>query len=169
MSIKYLLDGYNIIHQMPGSNLAKLEDQRWHLIRFIEQYQPQGSVKNLVTIIFDGKLESFGRMASSAAQIIFSQGESADDRIKKIVAQAKNKKNIIVVSDDRDVQYATRALGAKAISVMAFLRQGKSQKQNRTLKDQAVPLEKHISECDESRITSEMTKIWLKPGKKDGN
>ncbi len=56
MSIHYLLDGYNIIHQMPAAlDLTKLEDQRRHLIRFVEQHRPQGSANNRVTIIFDGE------------------------------------------------------------------------------------------------------------------
>jgi predicted RNA-binding protein with PIN domain len=167
MSIKYILDGYNLLPQMLGSNLAKLEDQRRYLVRFIEQHQPQGSLKNSVTIVFDGNLESYGRMASSAAQIIFSQGDSADDRIKKIVAQAKNRKNIVVVTDDRAVQYAIRALGAKACCVKDFLSQGKNTGRKKPAVGKTVQPEKHISKCDESKITSEMQKIWLKPGKKD--
>jgi predicted RNA-binding protein with PIN domain len=171
MSIKYLLDGYNIIHQMPGPYLAKLEDRRWHLIRFIERSRPQGSAKNSVTIVFDsiGNLESFGGMASATVQVVFSQGESADDRIKKIVAQASNKKNITVVTDDRAVQYAIRALGAKASGVKAFLSQGKNSGPQNPGTDGAPSSEKYISKRDEAEITSEMQKIWLKPGHGNGD
>ena len=78
-----------MIHQMPSAlNQAKLEDQRRYLVHFMEQHRPQGSVNNRVTIVFDGSTDVFGGMRSSAAKIIFSQGESADDKIKKIVGQA---------------------------------------------------------------------------------
>ena len=94
MSIHYLLDGYNIIHQMPVLKLAKLEDQRLDLIRLIEQRSLQGSLKNCVTVVFDGNLDIFGGMESTAAKIIFSKGESADDKIRTIVTEAHNTKNI---------------------------------------------------------------------------
>lgn len=164
MSIHYLLDGYNITHQMPALKSAKLEDQRWELLRFIEKHSPQGSLNNRVTVVFDGSRDVFGTMSSAAAKVIFSQGESADDKIRTIVARAGNTKNIIVVTDDRDIQYAVGALGAKAISVQEFLRKNKlSGKKPKQIKKISSAQEKYISKTDESKITSELGKIWLKP------
>jgi len=89
---------------MPSAlSLDKLEDRRRHLVRFIEQHAPQGSPNNRVTIVFDGDLDIFGGMTSTTAKIIFSQGESADDKIKRIVSQAENVKNVVVVSDDMEM------------------------------------------------------------------
>ncbi len=153
---------------MPVSKLAKLEDQRLDLIRLIEKCSPQGSSKNRVTVVFDGKLDVFGGMRSTAAKIIFSQGESADDTIRTIVAGAKNTKNIVVVTDDRDIHYAVGALGAQVISVREFLNKcqlpgkGKSQRVKRGKTVSSMP-EKYISKTDESKITSELGTIWLKP------
>ena len=153
---------------MPGASLTKLEERRWHLVRFIERNRPQGSANNSVTVVFDGNSDAYGRMNSPVVRVIFSSGESADDTIKKIVAQEKNKKNVIVVTDDRDVQYAIRALGAKASSVKAFLSQGNGPGQTKPGKMSSDLTEKVISKSDESKITSEMKEIWLKPGKKRG-
>ncbi len=122
-----------------------------------------------MTIVFDGNTEVFGGMTSPAVKIIFSQGESADDKIKKIVARVQNTKNIIVVSDDRDIQYAVRALGAKVSSVRAFLNQAKGPGKIPG-KTKRVPENKNssgskenISKSDEHKITSEMGEIWLRP------
>lgn len=179
MSIHYLLDGYNLIHQMPSAlDQATLEDQRYHLVRFIEQSRPQGSLNNPVTIVFDGNIDIFGGMSSSSAKIVFSHGESADEKIKKIVAQAKNTKDIIVVTDDRAIQYAVRALGAKISGTQAFLGKAKGIKRSSegkgSLKSKRGvapnPLsenKKYIPRNDEAKITSEFSKIWLDPnGKK---
>ena len=54
MSLHYLLDGYNVIHQMPDLNRPALEDQRRALVHFLETRRPQGSSRNRVTIVFDG-------------------------------------------------------------------------------------------------------------------
>jgi len=156
---------------MSAANLAQLEDQRAQLVRFIEQCSPQGSSNNRVTIVFDGKMDIFGGMSSSAAKIIFSQGESADDKIKNIVSQTKNTKNIVVVSDDRDIQYAVRALGAKVSGVKAFLtktrvfkgKKSADQHSSKQVNKNSSVSEKYISSSDEIKITSEFKKIWLKP------
>jgi len=157
---------------MPVLKLDKLEDQRRNLVHFIEQRSPQGSSKNCVTIVFDGDQDVFGGMKSTAATILFSQGESADDKIRRIVAEAKNTKNIVVVTDDRDIQYAVGALGAKAIGVSQFLSKGESvgtqkrkpivQKNTKQARKVSPESEKYISKTDESEITSELGKIWLK-------
>jgi len=154
---------------MKESKRADLEDQRQQLVSFIEQNAPHGSSNNSVTIIFDGKQEVFGGMSSPAAKIIFSQGESADDKIRELVAMAGNAKNIVVVSDDRDIQYAVRALGAKSSSVQAFLKKGNTERgKGRTLKKAVTNRnEKYITKCDESKINAEMGKIWLKSDNKD--
>ena len=178
MSIHYLLDGYNVIHQMPlALDQTKLEDQRWCLVRFIEQYRPQGSINNPVTVVFDGSVDVFGGMKSSVAKILFSQGESADDMIKEIVGQAKNTKDIVVVSDDRDIQYAVRALGARISGTRAFIDKAKVSKKMDThkvarpakkgsVKDSSSEQEKYILKSDEFKITSEFSRIWLDPKRK---
>ncbi len=155
---------------MPVLKLDKLEDQRRNLVHFIEQRSPQGSSKNCVTIVFDGDQDVFGGMKSTAATILFSQGESADDKIRSIVAEAKNTKNIVVVTDDRDIHYAVGALGAKAIGVSQFLSKGQpagkkkpiAQTNTKQAKKVSPESEKYISKTDESKITSELGKIWLK-------
>ena len=162
MSLHYLLDGYNIIHQMPLSVDIKLEDQRRQLIRWVESRAPQGSSRNMVTIIFDGKTDVWGgNGGSSSIQIVFAQGQSADEKIIAMVEEAAHKKNIVVVTDDRALKYAARALGAKVSGVQAFLKQGASAPAGR------VESGKNISKTLEHNITSEFEKIWLK--KQKGN
>jgi predicted RNA-binding protein with PIN domain len=166
------LDGYNVIHRIPAAlDQAKLEERRWYLIRFIEQQRPQGSRNNRVTVVFDGNADVYGGMNSALAKIVFSQNGSADDEIRKIVGQARNPKEIIVVSDDREVQYAVRSLGAKIMEVRDFLSKGNSSRESQTLggpsgKERLTDQEKHITHQDESRITSEFSRIWLDPKRK---
>ena len=131
------------------------------LIHFIERAQPQGSSRNQMTIVFDGYGHLRGQEASSQMKIVFSQDKSADDKIKQLVADSSSKKTIIVVTDDRDIQYAVRALGARVWAVKEFLSKGKTILK-KVLKTVAV---KNISKTAEDRITSEFEKIWVK--KKD--
>lgn len=176
MSIHYLLDGYNIIHRMPSALRQKtLEEQRRTLIDFIERHRPQGSLNNQVTVVFDGNEDIFGGMDSKTVKIFFSLRESADDKIKKIVARSKNPKDIIVVTDDRDIQYAVRALRARVSSTESFLNKAKGSEQRsaeagkslgRHKKGFSRETPKYIPKTEEARINSELGKIWLGSKKK---
>ena len=144
--------------------LNKLEDQRRHLIQWIESRAPQGSSRNMVTIVFDGKTDVWGDAGgASSIQIVFAQGQSADDKIIQMVEEAANKKNIVVVTDDRALQYSVRALGAKVSGVQTFLGQGSASAPVRQPESG-----KNISKTLEHKITSEFTQIWIekKKGKK---
>jgi predicted RNA-binding protein with PIN domain len=154
---------------MPSAlDLAKLEDQRWYLVRFIEQHRPQGSMNNRVTVVFDGNTDVYGGMRSTTVKVVFSQGEPADDTIRKIVEQAENTKDIVVVSDDRDIQYAVRALGAKTVGTLVFLGKVRDPKRTDSRKGPSPERERYISKNDEFKITSEFSRIWLDPKRKQG-
>lgn len=172
MSLHYLLDGYNIIPQIPDLAIQRLEEQRYRFVRMIEVSSPQGSLRNEVTVVFDGRPDVIGGMRSSVAKIIFSRGESADNKIKKIVTRSSNKKNIVVVTDDRDIQYSVRAMGAKVIGVQEFLLKMNLSKagikRGRGNKGRGgAGGSKYISKSREARITLEFKKIWLNREQRD--
>ena len=164
MSLHYLLDGYNISNQLPIKSLDKLEDQRKNLVSFIERNRPQGSVRNKVTIVFDGRAGIEYQQMSVSVEVVFSKDEIADNKIRSIVEKARNKKNIIVVTDDREIQYAVKANGAKVLSVKDFLAQGNKSQASRTSnrkRSSKNEKQKRIPRVIEFQITSEMKKIWL--------
>lgn len=150
---------------MPLSALKKLEDQRQQLIQWLESAQPQGSSRNVVTLVFDGRSDVWGvAHSSSSIQVIFSHEETADQKIVRMVDAARNKKNIVVVTDDRSIKYAVRALGAQVSSVQEFL--GKAKVSEGVARSVPQPQAgKHISKTLEYKITSEFEKIWLKDKK----
>ena len=58
--------------------------------------------------------------AQGMIRVIFSDGCSADDHIKRMVEEDADHKNCVVVSDDKDIFLYARSLGAKIMSVAAF-------------------------------------------------
>lgn len=166
MALRFLVDGYNVIHQIPQLDHGKLESQRLGLVKYIEHGCPQGSIKNKVTIVFDGQGGGgFGSAPlSSLIEVVFSVGESADEKIKRIVDQSKNARNIVVVSDDRDIQIAVRKSGAQVVSVGEFLSRCRNKPDaKKAARDKpGTASKKTITHTDEFKITSEMSKLWLK-------
>ncbi len=140
---------------------ATLEDQRRQLIEWLALCRPHGSSRNTVTVVFDGRSDVWGGAGpASEIQIIFSRDENADAKLIRMVEESASRKSVVVVSDDRAVQYAVRALGAKVSSVQTFWSKAKL-----TQKSRGAQTEKYISKTLEHKITSELAKIWLRERK----
>lgn len=165
MSRHYLLDGYNLIKQVPRLADLSLRDGREALVHWINTCQPQGSARNLVTIVFDGNPEHFGNMKSGAVKVIFTDYQSADDFIKAVIDQAKDKKKFTVVSNDKGITMYVRAQGAQILAVKEFAADFFAIKKNTArgqVKKESKTAAKYISETQASKINKEFEKIWLK-------
>jgi Protein of unknown function (DUF901). len=156
MSLHYILDGYNIVKLAFSENSGKLQASREKLLEFIRNSHPQGSPKNKVTVVFDGKEDFLPENTQSLPEVIFTRNESADEKIKKIVELAKNPKELVVVSNDRDITLFSRRLGAKILSVDEFLA---SKKKARTKVSEDA---KNIPASAEFNITEELKRVWLR-------
>ncbi|MEA3369635.1 MAG: NYN domain-containing protein [Candidatus Ratteibacteria bacterium] len=155
MSLHYILDGYNIIHQVQFAG-RQLKDERERLIRFIEIFRPQGSRKNKVTVVFDGKKDIFSPPIRSEIKVVFTRNESADEWIKRFVEETIQPKQCLIVSDDKEIRFFVRALGAKVISVNEFV--DKVRKKIQPAKTGEMPLSSEKAR----EITKELERIWLK-------
>lgn len=157
MSLHYLLDGYNILKQMAAFRDLPLEDGRSGLLRWISDARPQGSVNNQVTVVFDGHPDHFGASpAGGEIRVIFSDGCSADDKIKRMVEEDDDRKNCVIVSDDKDIFLYARSLGSKVMSVKAFTSRSKS------IQTGQGSGGKYISLSRQEKINKELARIWLK-------
>jgi predicted RNA-binding protein with PIN domain len=177
MSLHYVLDGYNIMNKLFACRGRALKDGRDQLLRYIRANRPQG--KNRATIIFDGRSgeeEQFFLWGRSQAldfsgpediKVAFSKNGSADEWIKALVRHSRNPKVLIVITDDRQLQFAVRSLGARTKSVEEFLKTAKPKPLRHKT---GVGPKEPVCENLARRITSELEKIWLKkdsPGKQD--
>ncbi|MEK7083873.1 MAG: NYN domain-containing protein, partial [Patescibacteria group bacterium] len=107
-----MIDGYNLIKRTPAFASKSLKDGRQALIAFIERQRPQGSARNQVTVVFDGKPGMCGFPVVGEVGVVFTEYETADDLIKYRVEEARNKKEIVVVTDDKQLLLYVRGLGA---------------------------------------------------------
>lgn len=153
---------------MPALNSLKLEDGRRGLVRFVEANRPQGSVRNSITIIFDGKEDIWGSESSGEVRVLFSKGETADDLIKRMVSAGGLPGETILVTDDRDLGYYCKAYGVVLWSVAQFLEQAR--KTGKVLKtgvrDQGGRRDaaegKDIPSRTANQINAELSRLWLK-------
>ncbi len=154
MSLQYILDGYNIINQVNFPRTG-LPDERLKLIRFIEKFRPQGSRSNKVIIVFDGHKNVFSYPGRPELKIVFSGAESADEWIKGYIERVSRPRECIVITDDKEIKFFVRAVGAKVVPVQEFINKAKK-------KIKPVKEEKKTLPYDKAyKITRELEKIWL--------
>ncbi len=160
MSLHYIIDGYNVVRQVDFLTGKKLRTEREGLVHFIERYRPQGSSRNEVTIVFDGKAAVSSPPMKTAVKVIFSQDRTADDKIKYMVEHSRNPKRLVVVTDDKQIVFYCRSLGARIMPVKSFLDNSLLAKRG------SVPeSDEEKEELDgpaAAAITEALKKIWLK-------
>ncbi len=133
-----------------------LEDGRLGFLKWIANTRPQGSVNNPVTVVFDGHPDYFGSTPYGDIRVIFSDGCSADDKIKRMVEEDADQKNCVVVSNDKDIFLYARSLGARIMSVEAFTAKSK---ESHVRQDTGG---KYISLSHQEKINKEFRSFWLK-------
>ena len=159
MSLRYIIDGNNCLHHPDFTYPKNTPDSRLALSDFILKQKLTGSRKNQVMFVFDGYPRTHEQAKSPAdnIEIIFSRKETADQTIKRLLEKAANAKNIIVVSDDKEIRIFTRLIGARALGVRDFIR-----RKDKLIVAQTADLKPELTYTQMHKINQELRKIWLK-------
>lgn len=160
MPLHYIIDGYNIINHPRVTRTFKTSiDPRLYLLSFIKTKRLTGSPKNKATLVFDGYPASYSSDYNDAEiNIIFARKISADEKIKMLVEESGNRKNIVVVSDDKDIKFFAKSSGAKPMGVEEFIgckKQDNSEKERDLVKPK-------LNYSQVEQINQELKALWLK-------
>ncbi|HRW38218.1 MAG TPA: NYN domain-containing protein [Aquihabitans sp.] len=113
-----VVDGYNLA-RTAWQGLA-LEEERRRTVELVEEVQARSGAR--ATVVFDGRDEVVGPVASRRVQVRFSAtGQTADDAIVALLDALPDDGPVVVVSSDRAVGRDVRARGATVLSSPAFL------------------------------------------------
>jgi len=149
----YIIDGFNLVYQIKG--LKDSTNPHIGLINYIRNNKLSGSHNNQVVIVFDGAVNLEAIQQRGKFELLFSNQSSADDLIINRIKKIKNKKQAVMVSDDRQLRDSARSFGVKVCWVKEFIFSKK-----KTIKEEEN--RKDIGPALKEEITQEMRKIWLK-------
>lgn len=106
-----LVDGHNLIGQMPDLRLDDPEDEA-KLVARLRTYAARTGRR--VTVVFDQGLPG-GRsreLSGGGVEVVFaSPGRSADGILRERIRRARDPRGLIVVTSDRAIAAAARASG----------------------------------------------------------
>lgn len=148
MALHYVLDGYNLLYAMTEMPAGTWQDKRAALLAHLKKLQPQG--KNPVTVVFDSREGPGSRSVENGITVVYTSGETADDKIIAMVRLSQNPRVMVVVSNDKGIRHLLKSTGAQFMSADEFLRKSKRAKSA----DAQEPVE-------DPTITDELRKEWL--------
>lgn len=116
----YLIDGHNVIGQLPGLSLEDPNDEV-KLVLLVKRWCAQE--KRKATLIFDGGLPG-GKspLSSSQVSVVFASDRhtTGDDLILNRIRDEKNPSALIVVSSDLRIVKAAQGRRMKTQTAQAF-------------------------------------------------
>lgn len=154
----YLIDGHNLIAQMPDIALDDPNDEILLVLRL--RSWVAGGRRRRVTVIFDGGLPG-GRSRFHSSQqlnVIFaSEGRTADALLIRRIQKVKNPAEHTLVSSDLQIINAARARRMKHLSSKEFARRLSEYGQ----KDESATLPRAPDEAAELVVSQEEVAEWL--------
>lgn len=161
MSLQYIIDSYNLINHPAFKPVSKSFLNIQHaLADFIRINRLTGSKNNSLVLVFDGyppPEENIPRQ--NGLLCMFSCTQEADELIKRLVEESTRPKDIVVISDDKQVQLMSRFLHARICSVEEFICGKKSKKF--VPKARSEESDFKLSYSKMQKIDAEMKKRWL--------
>jgi len=161
MSLQYIIDAYNIINHPQFRSVVKQSSSVQNsLDDFIRLNRLTGSAKNTVVLVFDGYPAAAQEIPEGEGLLwIYSRKIDADEKIKKLVEESGNPRDIIVVSDDRQVQLTARLLHARVSGVKEFICGKKS---NKPVPDIGLDsVDSKLTYSQIQKINAELKEKWL--------
>ncbi len=160
MSLQYVIDAYNLTNHPAFKPVSKRVLNIQHaLADFIRFNRLTGSKNNSLVLVFDGYPPAVEDIPSEHGLLcIFSCAQEADRLIEKIIQNSVSPKNIVVVSDDKQVQLSSRFLHAQICNVEEFIC-GKNNKMAKSAKLLADDVKLSYGKME--KINAELRKKWL--------
>ncbi len=161
MSLQYIIDAYNLINHPAFKPASKSALNIQHaLADFIRLNRLAGSKNNSVILVFDGYPPRVEDIPDGQGILcMFSRTKEADELIKKIVEDSTSVRNIVVVSDDKEVQLTSRFLHAQVCNVQEFIC---GKKNNKILTNALLAAANFkLSYAKMQKINAELRKKWL--------
>ncbi len=119
----WLIDGHNLIGQMPNLQLSDPNDED-KLLAYLRRYHARTG--HQLTVVFDAgpSYQPAATKKQGGVTVQFAaHGQTADRLIKQRVRRVKNPQAMIVVTSDRAVQQAAQQMGVRVVTAQEFSRQ----------------------------------------------
>jgi predicted RNA-binding protein with PIN domain len=142
----WLIDGHNLIGQMPNLQLSDPNDEE-KLLEYLRRYRARTGHR--LTVVFDAGQTFHPAQTKKLGGItvkFVSYGQTADQVIRKQLQKVRNPQGMMVVTSDREIQQAAGQVGIRVITAREFGQQLlQLSSENRSEKDENNQADLHLS------------------------
>ncbi|MFA5093505.1 MAG: NYN domain-containing protein [Candidatus Omnitrophota bacterium] len=161
MSLQYIIDAYNLVNHPQFKPAKQSVNIVYALVNFIKLNQLIGSKNNKAVLVFDGFPPANQEIPEvDGLTCVFSYEIEADESIKRMVEACAYPKNIIVVSDDKQVKLMSKILNAQVLGVEEFIC-GKNDRKL-SFKQELDANDPKLNYAQMHKVNEELKKKWLK-------
>ena len=125
MGKQLLVDGYNLLHQIPKIKQEldiDAENARAQLLHRLSSYAQKNKLK--IIVIFDGhRTTNAPQKKYLGVSVKYSKNESADAIIKRMVDTPRSSEKPLVITSDREIIDFARHCGAKSKTSQEFAKE----------------------------------------------
>lgn len=158
--MQWLIDGHNLIGQMPNLRLDDPDDEA-KLLQHLRNFRVRTGHR--ITVVFDAGpvyRPAETKKAGGVTVQFAAPGQTADQIIGQRVRRVKNPQELIVVTSDRAVQQAARQARVRVLTAREFVPQ--------LLQGAAAAAEDDRGSQAEVQLSADEVEEWLKFFKKQG-
>ena len=117
----YIIDGNNLIGKIDSLKKMQQKDKQHSREKLASMVDNHFRGKKLkITIHFDG-FENIP-IKPNSSKIVYSDNKSADENIKKQIELSKNRKNLVVITSDNNIQEFARVCSSGIMKSEEFLK-----------------------------------------------
>lgn len=154
----YLIDGHNLIGQLPDISLKDPDDEAKLVQKLIGFVARTG--KRCVVVFDSGLPGGKSRLSTGQVEVIFASARSsADDVMKERIKRVRDAGQWVVVSNDREVIDAARARRMTVLTSAEFVTQLRSAQTAAKGKGKA---KKDDGEAADVHVSAAEVEAWLK-------
>lgn len=153
----FLIDGHNLIGQLPDLSLTDPDDEAKLVQKLISFSARTG--KRCIVVFDSGLPGGKSRLSTGKIEVVFaSPGRSADDVMKERIRQARDPGQWVIVSNDRAVSDAARTRRMTALTSAEFA--AKLSAAQATAKSK--PRQRDKEEVNDVYVSAAEVEAWLK-------
>jgi len=142
----WLIDGHNLIGQMPNLRLSDPNDEE-KLLEYLRRYRARTGHR--LTVVFDAGQTFPPAQTKKQGGItvkFVTHGQTADQVIKKRLRKVRNPQGTMVVTSDRAIQQAAQQVGVRIVTAREFGQQLlQLANESRSEKDETDQADLHLS------------------------
>lgn len=158
--MQWLIDGHNLIGQMPNLQLDDPDDEA-KLLTYLRNFRVRTG--HQITVIFDagsGYRPAETKKTGGVTVQFAAQGQTADQIISQRLRRVKNPQELRVVTSDRAVQQVARQARVRVLTAREFAQQ--------LLQGSPAAAEDDRGSQTEVNLSADEVEEWLKFFKKRG-